>query len=802
MIGNYIKTAFRNLKRHKGYAFINITGLAIGMASCILIGFFIVGQLSYDKYHKNADRIYRLCLDAQVGENFMRIPLSNAPAAQVLENNYPEVLSAARIKTRPRIPIKYKDRLFYEDGILWADNSLFEVFTFPMIDGNPQDALDRAYTVVLTKTLAEKYFGDEEPIGKVLNLNNLEDYTVTGVVKDVPANSHFTFKMLCSFETLFASGRTERDQWLNFNLYSYLLLPENYDYRKLEAKFPALVDQYMGKDIKAMGGHFDYFLQPLTRIYLHSHMENEIAPTGDIRNVYIFSIIAFFILLIACINFMNLSTARSSLRAKEVGIRKVVGAGKSELTKQFMGESLIYSFIALVLGLILVRLALPCFRSVAGTEFHFGFVDASWIIPSFFGLLIIVGLTAGSYPAVFLSSFQPSNVLKRKIKKGSGYSRFRRILVTAQFVISVFLIIGTGIIINQINYMKKTDLGFNKENTVVLPIMDREIRNSIESIKTRLKEIPGVISVGASSIVPGGEPDVSLLIPEGYSSEQSVPMEILNVDTDFLPTLDIEITKGRNFSREFGTDPEHSALINETAVQAFGWEEPIGKTIQRPTGSTPGEMEWETRTVIGVVRDFHIKSFHQIIAPLYVTDSPSYLNMLSIKIKGPGQAETLSRIRETWKIIDPGRPFDYFFLEDTFDSQYRSEEKLSGILTSFSVFAVFVACLGLFGMASFAAERRRREIGIRKVLGASVADVLVLLTKDFTQVVLLANLIAWPLAYFVMRNWLQNFAYRTQIGVGVFFLTGFISLLIALLTVSYQSIRSALSDPAQAVKYE
>jgi len=802
MIENCIKTAFRNLRRYKGYAFINLAGLAIGMACCILIGLFILHQLSYDKYHENADRIYRLCLDAQVGENFMRIPLSNAPAAQVLENDYPEVLRSVRLKTRSRIPIKYKDRLFYEDGILWADNSIFEVFTFPMIDGNPQDALDRAYTVVLTRSLAEKYFGDEEPVGKVLKLNNLEDYTVTGVVKDVPADSHFTFNMLCSFETLYASERIERDQWLNFNLYSYLLLPENYDYHKLESKFPALVNQYMGKDIKAMGGHFDYFLQPLTRIYLHSHMENEIAPTGDIRSVYIFSVIAFFILLIACINFMNLATARSSLRAKEVGMRKVVGARRSELTRQFMGESLIYSFIALVLGLILVRLALPYFRSVAGTELHFSFIDASWMVPGFFGLVIFVGLTAGSYPAVFLSSFQPSRVLKGEIKSGSGHSRFRRILVTAQFVISVFLIIGTGIIINQVNYMKKTDLGFDKENTIVLPIMDREIRSSIESIKTRLKEIPGVMSVGASSIVPGGEPDVSLLIPEGYSPEQSVPMEIINVDSDFLPALDIEIIKGRNFSREFGTDPERSVIINESAVRAFGWEEPIGKTIQRPTGSTPGEMEWETRTVIGVVRDFHIKSFHQIVAPLHVTDSPGYLNMLSIKIKELGGAETLEQIRETWKTFDPGRPFDYFFLEDTYDSQYRAEEKLGSILTSFSVFAVFVACLGLFGMASFATERRRREIGIRKVLGASVTDVLVLLTKDFAQVVLLANLIAWPLAYFVMKNWLQNFAYRTQIGIRVFLLTGFISIFIAILTVSYQSIRSALSDPAQAVKYE
>jgi len=784
MIGNYIKTAFRNIRRHKGYAFININGLAIGMSCCILISLFILHQLSYDKYHEHAEQIYRLCSEIQMGKNITTLPISNAPVGPVLKNDYPEVLSAVRLKIRGRIPIKYKDRLFYEDRIFWADSSLFDVFTFPMIDGNPQDALSRAYTVVLTRTLAEKYFGDEEPVGKILKLNKQEDYTVTGIVEDVPANSHFTFNMLCSFETLYASERIERDQWFNFNLYTYLLLPEDYDYRKLEAKFPALVDQYMGEEIKAMGGRIVYYLQPMTKIHLYSHMENEIAPTWDIRNVYVLSAVALFILFIACINFMNLSTARSSLRAKEVGMRKVVGARKSELTRQFMGESLIYSFLAMSISIILVFLVLPYFRSMAGIKLGFSINDAGWMVLGVLGLVFFVGLVAGSYPAVFLSSFHPARVLKGEIKAGSSHSRFRRILVVAQFVISITLIIGTGIIINQVHYMKKTDLGFDKEDTIVMPIMDSEIRKSLDSIKVQLKEIPGILSVGASSIVPGGEPDTSPMVPEGYTLEESFPMDRISVDADFFPTLGMEIVKGRNFSRDFSTDPDHAVIINETAAKAFGWEEPLGKTIKRPTGSTPGTLQWETRTVVGVVKDFHIRSLRQIVTPLYITNTPRYLNILSIKIRGFGQAETLDRIRDMWKIIDPGRPFDYFFLGDTFDSQYRYEEKLGNILTSFSVFAVFVACLGLFGMASFATERRKREIGIRKVLGASVSDVLFLLTKDFIKAVILANLIAWPLAYFIMRNWLQNFAYRTQIGIGVFLLTGLLSLFISLLTVS------------------
>ncbi|MBD3415193.1 MAG: FtsX-like permease family protein [Candidatus Aminicenantes bacterium] len=801
MIKNYIKTALRNLNRHKGYAFINITGLAIGMACCVLISLFILRELSYDTYHEKADRIYRLCLDAQLGDNIMQLPISNAPVGPVLEQDYPEVLSAVRVKTRERIPIKYQSQLFYEDGVFWADSSIFEVFTFSMINGDSQNALDRPYTAVLSRNLAEKYFGDEEPVGKMIKVNNRQDYTITGVVEDVPQNSHFTFNMLCSFETLYASGRMDRDTWLNFNLYTYLLLPENYDEEKLEAKFPSLVDQYMGREIKAMGGRIDYFLQPLTRIHLYSHMENEIAPTGDIRNVYVFSVIAFFILLIACINFMNLATARSSLRAREVGMRKVVGARKKELIKQFIGESLVYSFLAMALALILVYWALPYFRSLAGIEFELGFVDMGWMIPGLLGLVVFVGFTAGIYPAVFLSSFHPARVLKGDSKAGRGHSRFRRILVTAQFVISVALIIGTGIIIDQVRYMKKTDVGFDKKGLVVLPIMDSDIRNSLDSIKSRLKAIPGVLSAGASSIVPGGEPDVSPMIPEGYTPEQSVPMERITVDTDFFPVMGIEMARGRNFSKDFRTDEKEAVIINETAVQVFGWENPLGKTIQHSTGSSPGDMKWETRNVIGVVKDFHIKSLHQRVAPLHITSTP-YYEWLSVKIRGTGQSETLSRIREAWKTIDPGRPFDYFFLGDTYDSQYRAEEKLGGILTSFSVFTVFVACLGLFGMASFATERRRREIGIRKVLGASVSNVLVLLTKDFVKLVLLANLIAWPLAYFGMRNWLQNFAYRTKIGIGVFLLTGLISILIALLTVSYQSMRAALTDPAQTVKYE
>jgi putative ABC transport system permease protein len=802
MIGNYVKIALRNVRKHKGYALINIAGLAIGMACCILISIYILTELSYDKYHEKAHQIYRMGIDAKLGGNIIKLPITNAPVGPILVDDYPEVLNAVRLRRRDRIPVKYNDRLFYEDEILWADNSIFEIFTFPMIKGDPSTALEKAYTVVLTRSLAKKYFGDEEPLGKMLRLNNLDDYTVTGVVEEVPHNSHFTFDMLCSFETLYASKRLERDFWLNFNLYTYLLLPANYDHRQLEAKFPALVEKYMGQQLKAMGGEIKYFLQPLSRIYLYSHMENEIAATGDIRNVYIFSAIALFILFIACINFMNLATARSAIRAKEVGMRKVIGARKSELIRQFMGESLVYSLIALVLGLFLVQMALPFFRSISGIELRFSLSGAGWMIPGLLGLVIFVGLVAGCYPALFLSAFQPARVLKGDTKTKGVHSRLRSVLVTSQFVISVALIIGTGIIINQIHFMKNKSLGFDKKNIIVVPVMDNEIEKALESIKVRLKEIPGVVSAGASSVVPGGEPDVVPFVPEGFTKEQSQPMEWIGVDPDFLPTLGIDIVAGRNFSQEFGTDQEQAVIINEAAARRFGWEDPVGKTIMQPDDAPSGAIKWKTRTIIGVVEDFHLNSLHQIIGPLFVTHTPDYLNMLSIKIRPIHQAATLEQIRETWKTIDPGRPFDYFFLDDSFDSQYRSEEKLSDIIASFTVFAIFVACLGLFGMASFATEQRTKEISIRKVLGATVPNILVHLTKDFIKLVAIANIIAWPIVFFGMKNWLQDFAYRTQISIGVFLLTGLVSVAIAVFTVTYQSLRAALSNPAEAIKYE
>jgi putative ABC transport system permease protein len=802
MFKNYLKIAVRNIRKHKGYAFINIAGLAIGMACCILIILYVVHELSYDRFHENADRIYRMGIDAKIGGSPILAPLSNAPSILVLKQDYPEVLDAVRIRPSFSVSknlVKYEDKQFYEEGVLYADNTLFDIFTFPMIKGDSKTALKTAYSVVLTEEIAARYFGDEDPLGKVLKFNDQEDFTVTGVVKNVPQNSHFTFKMLCSFETLYARDRESWENWFNWNLYAYLLLPENYDFRQLEKKFAAFIEKHIGKELSAVGGELKYFLQPLTSIHLHSNLQFEIFGNSSILYVYIFGAIALFILLIACINFMNLATARSTNRAKEVGLRKVVGAKRKELIRQFLGESLVYSFFSLLIAIVLVELALPFFRSLSGVDLRLSYTSLSWLIPGFLGLILCVGIIAGSYPALFLSRFQPIRVLKGSLKAGAASSRFRSILVVAQFVISISLIIGTAIILNQLNFMKNTSLGFDKEKVLVVQIMDQNIRQSLDSIKAELKRIPGVVNVSASSIVPGEFPDTQPFVPEGFTEKQAQIMESINVDHDFIPTLGIEIVDGRNFSAEFKTDREEAAIINETAAKKFGWDNPVGKTIKAPT-SIP--FEWGTRRIIGVVKDFHLASLHKAIGPLYLNNGPGYLNSMVIKISPKNSGHTIDMLREKWRGIHPNRPFDYFFLGDSFDSQYDAEERLSDLVASFAILAIFVACLGLFGMASFAAEQRTKEIGIRKVLGASVPGVVALISKDFLKIVGIANIVAWPMAYFVMKRWLQGFAYRTSIELGVFILTGFLALAIALITVSYQAIRAALANPVDSLRYE
>ncbi len=797
MFQNYFKVTFRSLKRHKAYSFINFAGLAVGMACCILILTYVHWELSYDRYHEKSDRIFRLAVNGDINDRAFNIACVNNPPGPYLAQEWPEVEAAARIRPRNRCVVIFEDKRFFEEGVMWADASLFEVFSFPLITGVPGTALKNPYTAVITDSMALKYFGGDEPIGRILRIDDQADYTITAVMQDVPENSHFTFDILLSNETRYVTDKAQMVRWMgDFNNYTYLLLRPGVDPAELEARFPALIDKQMGRILNAIGGKITYILQPLTAIHLHSRLEGEIAQVSDIAYVYIFSCVAAFILLLACINFMNLATARSANRAREVGMRKVHGAVRSKLVRQFLGESMIYSFASLALALLLVEAVLPLFRSLSGRPMHIPYFELGWLIPSLLGLALLVGMAAGSYPAFYLAGFQPSHVLKSGFAAGRSRSRFRQVLVTFQFAVSTMLIIGTAVILSQVSYMKNKRLGFDKERVAIIRITNERMQDALEPIKQEMLRIPGVMDVAMSSHVPGWGARRNICLPEGFAPDESVMMGIIGVDADFIPALGIQLASGRNFSNEFPSDPDKSVLINETAARRLGWDEPLGKLIRE------GDDRMIPKTVVGVVEDYHFMSLHDTIEPLLITNTRDDLEALIIRL-GPGDVSAiLGSLQARWESVVPGLPFDYFFLDQEFDSQYRAEERLSRIFAYFSLLAIFIACLGLFGMAAYTAEQRTKEIGIRKVLGASAGQLVLLLNREFSALVILANLAAWPLVYWFARRWLEDFAYRISLNLSIFLVCALAVFAIGILTVSYQSIRAALADPVDSLKYE
>jgi len=799
MVANYFKIVIRNILRHKVYSIINIAGLSVGMACTILILLWVQYELSFDCYHEKVDRIYRLAMDMDFGKMQGRYAISNYIAGKTLAKDYPEVERSVRFQEIPfKILIQYKDKQFFEDNIFMADETVFNIFTFPLIKGDPKNALKNAFSVVITEDMAQKYFGDEDPIGRVIRVDNEIDLTVTGVMKNVLRNSHFIFNALVSFETLrhvYENYQKEMEEdWLDHDNYTYLLLRETYDYRDLEKKLPAFIEKHVGETLKAVGGKVEYFLQPLTQIHLNSKLEYD-TDNGDMAYVYAFSIIAIFVLFIACINFMNLSTARSASRAKEVGVRKALGAHRSKLVHQFFCESFLLSFVSFVISLGLVEIALPFFRPLTGSELSFDYIFMPWLILGYLGLVSFVAFVAGSYPAFFLSAFQTIKVLTGRLKAGATGSRIRSVLVTFQFTISIGLIIGSVISFSQLSYMKQKRLGFNKGQIVVIRIVGDSLRKSIPTIKAELTSISGIIDVAASSHVPGRVSAQHAFVPQGYNLTQTQVMANISINPDFIPTMGIQIVDGRNFSDEIISDQSESILINETATRRYDWKNPVGKTIRNLLNDT-------NKTVIGVVENYHLRSLHHKIMPLYIDNDPSNFLYISIKIKPDDVSKTLRDLRKKWAEITPTQTFDYFFLVESFDLQYRADEKLSVIFSNFTFLAIFVACLGLFGLAFFTAEQRTKEIGIRKALGETVSNLVILLTKEFFKWVLLANIIAWPIAYLAMNHWLQNFAYRINIGIGTFILTALLALVIALLTVGYQAVKAARANPVEALRYE
>jgi len=801
MIKNIIKVTFRNILRHKVYSFINIIGLAIGMACCFLILLWVTNELSYDRYHRNADNIYRLCSDLKVGGNQRKAPMTSPPMAPAIVNEYPEVLNAVRISPESRTLIQYKDRKGYEDLVRYADSSFFQIFTYRMIRGNPRTALSAPYTAVLTEDIAVKYFGDSDPLGLTIKMDGNTDYMVTGVIENVPENSHFDFDILRSFQTLYGENRPGMNIWGYLGYYTYLLLDDNADYKQLQTKFAALVDKNYGERLRTVGASLDLFLQPLTQIYLHSNLLSEIAPLGNITNVYLFSGVAFFILIIACFNFINLSTARSAQRSKEVGIRKTFGATRARLIYQFMVESMIYSLISIALTLIILELAIPWFNNITGRHLDFNYLKLLWLVLGISATFIFVSIFAGFYPALFISSFRPITILQTGAGMSLSKSRLRSLLVVTQFAITVALIAGTIAIYRQIDYMKNKNLGFDKDHVLVLQNLQSSPELSLTTVKEQFLGISGVESVSLSSGVPGGSGSVIGFLPEGRNENETETMRVMDIDDSYIPTFGMELAAGRNFSSDFVSDETEAAIINETAARLFGWENPVGKTIRRRTQSPDGPG-WQTTTVIGVLKDFHLNSLHMEIEPLFLGNTSANMNTISIKLSPDNVSHTVALLEQKWNEMIGDRPFDYVFVNETFDLMYRPEERTANLTLGFSLLAIFIACMGLFGLSAFTSQQRIKEIGIRKVLGASMFSIVRLISKEYIYLTVLAGLIACPAAYYFLNKWLENFAYREPLSLYIFVFSGVLALLITFLTVSFQSIKAALTNAVDTLRHE
>ena len=801
MLRNYLKTAFRNLWKRKSFSLINIVGLAIGMAVSFLILLYVLNEVTYDRFHENYEKIYRIAtkLDAQ-GRHF-EVGSVPAPLGPALVVQFPEVAQAARLREFGTRIISYEEKLYEESGFYHADPELFNVFTIPVVRGNPKNWLQAPLQMVITEEMAEKYFGDEDPLGKTLKVDNNYTYTITGVAKEMPENSHFKFNMIGSISTL-EQIRGDLNMWMGFNYTTYILLEGDPLLTEITQKYNNLLISNIPDQFKQLGAEVEIFLQPMGSIHLHSQLEGELEPPGNLAFIRILTTIAVFILLIACINFMNLSTAQSSRRAKEVGMRKVLGAHRGKLIGQFLGESLMLSFISLVITIILIYVLLPVFNQLVSKELVFNPAQNGIILLGLVGITVLVGFLAGVYPAFFLSAFVPLEVLKSRFKAGKGHRFFRNGLVTLQYVISITLIISTFVIFYQLHHVKNRDLGFNIEQIVVFSLRG-QVNQKHDVFKNEILRLPGVAGAAGSSTVPSRGRSETMFSFEGIDQKKQV-FPIMEIDADYLETMGMELTAGRNFSADHPSDNK-TMILNENLVQHLGWDEPLGKIVSMTDLADVNNPEKGfievPYTVIGVVKDFHFESLHENIRG-HLMKLSGDVNRISVKLRPGSIAGTLQSIENIWQEMEPTHPFSYVFLDESFDRLYRSEQRMGQIFVSFTLMAIFISCLGLFGLASFTADQRTKEIGIRKVLGASVSNVVVLLSRDFTKWVILANVVAWPVAYLVMNRWLQNFAYRISLAIWMFILSGVIALVISILTVSTKALKSAVADPVDSLRYE
>lgn len=800
MLKNYLKIALRNLINQKVYSGINVFGLAIGLSACILVGLFIKQELDYESYYKNADNIYRIA-DETIAPSEKRIQVSTPGNIKTtLEGKFPELLEVSRVYFSDDDLVKYETSKFYEDEIIYADSTFFKVFPHNILLGKEEDFLKRVNTIVITKTMSEKYFGNTSPLGKALRLNDKHDFEVVGVIEDVPLNSHFTFDFVATYKSLYdteAGGYIE--QWgATFGSYTYLLTTKNANPQELEEKITSEILLHLEM---SEGFTKKYYLQPIKEIHLHSNLVDEIEPNSSITYVIVLSLIASFILMLACINFVNLTTARAVKRAKEIGIRKVLGAIKYQLIKQFLGESILISFVALITAFVFVELMKPGFNNLIGTEVTINYLSDITIIGLIIATTAIIGVLAGLYPSFVLTHFQPVKVLKGGTHfsgggKGSGY--LRKGLVLFQFSISIILIVVTLMLNKQVDYMRSFDMGFEKTQTIILETPER-MRGKYETIKTELNSVSGVIQSAACLGVPVYDSGFTTnLRPKVENGGEKFGIAVKMIDDDYSEVFGINLVSGRSLAELTGADFTKVMIANEALVKKLGYSDPnevIGKIYN--IGLNDFNLE-----IVGVMRDFHYKSLRDEVKPLVFMRWGGLFQELAIKIGPNNITTTLAGIESVWKKFYPEYPFVYSFLDEKVDKLYKAEERSFNVITTFSLLAIFIACLGLLGLTFFTAEQKRKEIGVRKVLGASVAGIVQSVSFEFIKLVIIANLIAWPVSYYLMNMWLEGFAYRTSFDLFVFIESGLIALSIAFVTISYTVLRSALANPVKSLRYE
>jgi len=797
MLKSYLTIALRYLKRHKIYSFINISGLALGMACCVLILLWINDEIRYDRFHEQTKRIYRVVNDLHYGPVSQLTAGTAYPLGPAMKEEIPEVREIVRLWRTRRMLVASGEKRYYEENFIFADPSLFAIFTFPFIKGDPNTALSSPSSIVITQEMALKYFGHQDPMGKTIRTQNQNDYIVTGVIENIPKNSHLQFGFVGSMERAVAMGA--RIHWSGWLYSTYVLLQPDTSFEEVNTKLESWIKTKDAEESR-------YYLQPLSDVHLYG-----LRGEGAIRPLSFFSILAILILIIACINYMNLATARAGTRAKEIGLRKVVGAKKSHIIKQFLGESVLFASFALLTSILLVALFLPAFNQISGKELSLNLVQNKLLFLGLLGITLLTGFFAGSYPALFLSTFQPDRILKGTLsvkKIGTSTAFIRKGLVVFQFVLTIVLIISTTTVYRQMSFIKNRSLGFDKDYLLYTQLRSegnlweqydaQKIWSKYKTLRNELSQNPNILEVSSATCLPFGSmgDEFGQLDWEGKDPEHQMSMNHMAVDPYFFKTFQLELVEGRLFSDEFPSDSQNF-ILNEAAVKATGLESPLGKRFR---------LLKKTGTIIGVVKDFHFAPFHDEIKPLVLHLMPyqywMYRNYVFARISSDNVSQTIASLKKMWDKAIPEYPLEFQFLDDTIDARYRSEQRLEMILRIFTILAISISCFGLFGLISFTAEQRTKEIGIRKVLGASVGSVVRLLAKEFVVLVIWANIIAWPAAYIVMTKWLKNFAYRTEIGLATFLFSGTAALTIAVLTVSVQSLKAALANPVNSLRYE